>query len=149
MVTAFQCTWHTILLAFSKVAAGSGRFHFSAPNWDVQGFILRSAKIQCKRVWLNCLKSCLSFLGTCTFNKFCSESLSVPFKRTLRLTLRFQNKNVSVNRDKAARVFPDVWVSTLSVCPFLFHNNHFQLSLSGLHLWMCQRRNTASLTCFL
>lgn len=41
---------------FFTVVAGSGRFYFSAPNWEVQGFILRSAKIQCERVRLNCLK---------------------------------------------------------------------------------------------
>lgn len=66
--------------------------------------------------------------------KGCSECLSVPFRRTLGLTLRFQNKNTPMSRDGAARLFP--------VCHFLLHTHHSQLSLSGLHLWVHQRRHT-------
>lgn len=60
------------------------------PDWDTQGFILRSAKTRCKTVRLNCLKLWLSFLGMHTFSKFCSASLSVPFKR-IKANIRISN----------------------------------------------------------
>lgn len=124
-----------------KVVPASECFYFSAPNWEIQGLTFRSEKIQCKQVCLNYLKLWFLCLGAHIPKKGCSESPSVPFRRTLDLTLRFQNKNASMSRDKAARVFP--------VCHFFLHIHHFQLCLSGLHLWVHPRRHTASLIPFL
>lgn len=143
MVISFQGMWHTISLMVFWSGSWFWLFLFFSPKLKglIQGFISRSEKIQCNRIWLNCLRLWFLCSGARIPKEVCSESLSVTFRRTLGLTLRFWNKNPSMNRDKGARVFP--------VCHFLLHINHFQLSLSGLHLWTLQRRHTASLIHFL
>lgn len=141
---------------YFKVVPGSECFYFSALNWrGLYKFLYSEVKkIQCKRVGLNCLKLWFLCLGARIPKIVCSESFSVTFRRTLGLTLRFQNKNPSMNRDKAARVFP--------VCHFLLHTTTSSLVFlvcicrctkedTELHLSIFSKRaeQESQTTCFL
>lgn len=129
---------------------GSGSFYFSAPNWDIQGFIFRSAKIQCTRVWLNCLKLGFLCLGARIPKKVCSESLSVTFRRTLSLTMIFQNKMLPWTEIKQPGFFLSaISSSTLTISSLVFlvcicgcAKEDTQLHLSIFSKWAQQESQT-------